>query len=177
MKKTFATEVTEEHRNSQRKLRGDSRHFGVDVNCQCRLILFKEDLIRRRLIEVLKGEGARGSDISVSIISDQIMQELNVRYLAHDYPTDVLSFRLDDGGADLSNVEGEIIVSAEMAWQRAGEFGWSAENELMYYLLHGMLHICGYDDHSPSDVFQMRQREAHYLEIWKLGMPTSERAV
>ncbi len=142
--------------------------FLVEVDRACTVVALDDDVIQQRLADVLRGEGAGGCEISVSIIGHQAMHELNVRYLSHDYPTDVLSFRLDEREDDLSFVEGEVIVSAEMAIERAEEFGWSSEHEMMYYLLHGTLHLCGYDDHSPANIFQMRQREAFYLDAWGL---------
>lgn len=150
--------------------RVSSTSFLIEVDRACSKVALSDDLICSRLADVLRGEGASGCEVSVSIIGHQQMHELNVKFLSHDYPTDVLSFRLDDRD-DLSHVEGEVIVSAEMAIDQAAEFGWSAENELMYYLLHGTLHLCGYDDHNDADILQMRQRESHYLQSW--GLPRS----
>jgi len=150
--------------------RVSSTSFLIEVDRACSEVALSDDLICSRLMDVLRGEGASGCEVSVSIIGHQQMHELNVKFLSHDYPTDVLSFRLDDRD-DLRHVEGEVIVSAEMAIDQAADFGWSAENELMYYLLHGTLHLCGYDDHTDADIAQMRQRESHYLQSW--GLPRS----
>lgn len=62
-------------------------------------------------------------------------------------------------------IEGEIIASAEMAIQMASECGWSPSSELLLYIIHGLLHICGYDDLSPPEKNVMRSRERHILGL------------
>ncbi|MGV2335928.1 MAG UNVERIFIED_CONTAM: rRNA maturation RNase YbeY [Planctomycetaceae bacterium] len=62
-------------------------------------------------------------------------------------------------------IEGEIIASAEMAIQMASECGWSPSSELLLYIIHGLLHICGYDDLSPPEKTVMRSRERHILGL------------
>jgi probable rRNA maturation factor len=62
-------------------------------------------------------------------------------------------------------IEGEIIASAEMAMQMASECGWSPSSELLLYIIHGLLHICGYDDLSPPEKIVMRSRERHILGL------------
>ena len=62
-------------------------------------------------------------------------------------------------------IEGEIIASAEMAIQMASECGWSPSSELLLYIIHGLLHICGYDDLSPPEKTVMRSREQHILGL------------
>jgi probable rRNA maturation factor len=122
-------------------------------------------LDHRRLVgaieRVLRGEAVGEADISLAIIDDARIRELNARYLNHDYATDVLSFLLDSGPG---YVEGEIIVSAEMAVARSAEFGWSGADELLLYVVHGTLHLVGYDDHEPDDRAKMRAREERYAK-------------
>jgi probable rRNA maturation factor len=122
-------------------------------------------LDHRRLVDaierVLRGEAVVEADISLAIIDDARIRELNARYLNHDYATDVLSFLLDSGPG---YVEGEIIVSAEMAVARSAEFGWSAADELLLYVVHGTLHLVGYDDHELDDRAKMRAREERYAK-------------
>lgn len=66
-------------------------------------------------------------------------------------------------------IEGEIIVSAEMAEQMAAEGAWNPASELLLYVIHGMLHICGYDDLSAADKAVMRSREKLILEALGLN--------
>ena len=117
--------------------------------------------MRRTVKEVLKGEGIESGEISLAVVDDPTIHELNRRWLEHDEPTDVLSFVLERDG---SSLEGEIIVSADTARARASEFGWSADAELALYIIHGALHLAGYDDKEPAARAEMRQRECFYLE-------------
>ena len=116
--------------------------------------------LRSAAREVLTGEGIRSATISLAIVDDSTMHQLNRKYLRHDYPTDVLSFVLE---RDDETLDGEIIVSADTATRSCDEYGWSAENELMLYVIHGLLHLVGFDDHAPADRRRMREKEAEYL--------------
>jgi probable rRNA maturation factor len=98
--------------------------------------------------------------ISLVVVDDAAIHELNRQYLDHDWPTDVLSFVLDDSG---NRLEGEVIISADTAAEAAAELGRSAAAEQLLYVIHGMLHLVGYLDKTPSDAEDMRAAEARYL--------------
>ena len=107
-------------------------------------------------------------EVSVAVVDDEMIHELNRQFLDHDYPTDVLSFALED---DPPRLEGEIVVSLDMAERCASEAGWSADDELLLYVAHGALHLAGYGDKPPEDVAEMRAAEADLLA--KLGVTVS----
>jgi probable rRNA maturation factor len=117
--------------------------------------------LRATVKDVLTGEGIESGEISLAVVDDPTIHDLNRRWLDHDEPTDVLSFVLEQEGTSL---EGEIIVSADTARARAGEFGWSVEAELALYVIHGALHLAGYDDKEPTVRAKMREREQFYLK-------------
>lgn len=117
---------------------------------------------------VLNDSKFSSSNVSIAVVDDATIHELNRRYLEHDWPTDVLSFVLEEEGEHL---EGEIIVSADTAAASAAEFGWSPAAELLLYVLHGALHLVGYCDKSPEEGRQMRTAEAHYLRQFGLNEP------
>jgi probable rRNA maturation factor len=100
----------------------------------------------------------------VAIVDDATMRNLNLKYLQHDYATDVLSFLLSDLDESL---EGEVVVSADTAAREALRFGWSADDEMLLYLVHGTLHLVGHDDASDVERDAMRAKERRYLA--KLG--------
>lgn len=106
--------------------------------------------------------------VSIAVVDDETIHKLNRQFLAHDYPTDVLSFTLED---DPPRLEGEIIVSVDTARQNAAEAGWSADDELLLYVIHGTLHLAGYLDKSPEDFAEMRAAEAAVLA--RLGIRRS----
>ena len=93
------------------------------------------------------------------------MHDLNRRFLQHDYPTDVLSFALEQEG-DL--LDGELIVSHEYAAREAARYAWPPDDELLLYAIHGALHLVGYDDLNPAAKREMRAAEAKYLALFGL---------
>lgn len=101
------------------------------------------------------------ASVSVAIVDDDAIHELNRQFLAHDYPTDVLSFTLED---DPPRLEGEVVVSVDTARRNAEEAGWTAADELLLYVIHGALHLAGYLDKSPEDCAEMRAAEAAVLD-------------
>ncbi len=116
---------------------------------------------------VMDGEGVTDYEISLAFVDDPTIHRLNLRYLRHDEPTDVLSFPLTEPGA--KKLSGELVIGAEVAQARALEHGHDVQAELGLYVIHGLLHLCGYDDHEPADASKMRSRERHYLA--QLGLP------
>ncbi len=136
----------------------------------------RQDLLtldRSRLVEavraVLHAGGVTKATVSVAIVDDPEIHRLNRVHLQHDYPTDVLSFLLDDA----DGVDGEIVVSAETALISAARYGWSPFDELLYYVVHGALHLIGYDDQTPDALSLMREREDQILA--QLGHPEIKR--
>jgi probable rRNA maturation factor len=119
----------------------------------------------RQLVElVLRDAGFIESEVSIAIVNDASIWELNRQYLDHDYATDVLSFRLDDA-TDAQQIEGEIVVSADTAERNAQQYGWTTDDELLLYVLHGALHLVGHDDANESQRRRMREEEVRYLAL------------
>jgi len=133
------------------------------------------DVDERRLMDaaraVLQDSAYSSGAISLAIVDDATIHELNRRHLEHDWPTDVLSFVLDDDG---DNLEGEVILSADTAAAAAEELGSSAAEEQLLYVIHGMLHLVGYDDKSEADAQRMRSAEVRFLH--EFGVELSRRA-
>ena len=110
--------------------------------------------------KILADAGIAEAEISIAVVDDPTIHELNRRHLNHDYATDVLSFVLQRSRTSL---EGEIVVSGDTAASAAGEYGWSAEEELLLYVIHGSLHLVGHDDQTPEAREQMRVQERRWL--------------
>ncbi len=110
---------------------------------------------------MLQNEGVERSSISIALVDNAAIHELNRRHLGHDWPTDVISFVLSEPGE--SELSGELIVSAEMAAETARAAGIDPRAELALYLVHGLLHLCGYDDLNEGDAAVMRRREGKHL--------------
>ncbi|MEW6102865.1 MAG: rRNA maturation RNase YbeY [bacterium] len=104
--------------------------------------------------EVFEKEGKVG-ELSIAFVDDNEIKELNKRFLGKDKPTDVLSFQLNES-------MGEVIISTDTAKRQAIEYGISFISEISVLLIHGLLHILGYN-HSK----EMRQKEEFYLGGFK----------
>lgn len=123
--------------------------------------------LKRAVQEVLAEAGVRAGEVSIAIVTDPEMHAVNRQYLDHDYPTDVLSFVLEFD-EERATLEGQIIASLDYAAKEAERFGWSAEDELLLYVIHGALHLVGHDDHTPAGRTAMRQAEAEHLSRFGL---------
>jgi probable rRNA maturation factor len=114
---------------------------------------------------VLEAEGIKSAEISLAFVDNATIHRLNRQFLGHDEPTDVLSFPLNQSG----RLEGELVIGVEVALAEAKSRGHDVQAELMLYIVHGLLHLCGYDDHTAHDARDMRSRERLYLD--RLGLP------
>lgn len=119
---------------------------------------------------VLEDSQYTSAAISVAVVDDATIHELNRRFLGHDWPTDVLSFVLDQRDGHL---EGEVVISAETAAAAAAEAGWSPADEQLLYVIHGSLHLIGWDDRSPEEAAQMRAAEKEYLQKMGIDAPSA----
>lgn len=108
--------------------------------------------------EVLKGEDARG-DVSVVLVDDATISELNQKYHRRRGTTDVLSFPFDH-----QELLGDIFISLDTARRQAREYGHNLTREVRLLLIHGILHLCGYDDQDEESKRRMRARENFYLK-------------
>ena len=140
------------------------------------------DVSEAELIRVatltLESEGVVQAEISVALVDDPAIHRLNRDYLQHDYPTDVISFLLDSGDADPRGVTnsvgqgrrgfgkwlaGDVVLSGDTARRESQEYGWEPKSEVCLYLVHGLLHLCGYDDLTDDEQALMRSREREIL--------------
>lgn len=126
--------------------------------------------LRQVAAAILSDSDYAEGELSLAVVDDEAMHVLNRRHLDHDYPTDVLSFVLDEGPGRL---EGEVIVSADTAIANAGEYGWSPDDELLLYVIHGVLHLVGHRDKADDEVAAMRAAEARYLRLAGVEPPAA----
>ncbi|MCA9024982.1 MAG: rRNA maturation RNase YbeY [Planctomycetaceae bacterium] len=123
------------------------------------------DFLSRIAESLLTGEGVVHADISLAIVDDAEIHVINRQYLNHDYPTDVISFLLAEDTQDgIRRIDGELVISGETAARSALDYGCSPEDELALYFVHGLLHLCGYDDQTNADRETMRVQERSHLQ-------------
>jgi len=111
---------------------------------------------------ILDDHDVAASEISLALVDDPTIRELNRQYLDHDYETDVISFVLDWNEQDRSLV-GQLIVSTDTAQNKGAEFGLSMFEELVLYVIHGTMHLVGYEDKDSASAAEMRLAEKDYL--------------
>ncbi len=111
---------------------------------------------------ILKREGVREATLSIAFVSSLKIRSLNRQYLRRDYVTDVLAFDLREDKKS-QGVSGDIAICVDMALRNAKTYRTSLDRELVLYVAHGILHLLGFDDHSPRDVRAMRKKEQGIL--------------
>jgi probable rRNA maturation factor len=116
---------------------------------------------------VLNGEGIKEAKINLAFVDDATIGDLNERFLDHEGPTDVITFPYSGAGA--RKLEGEVVIGAEVALREAKERGHDVQVELCLYVIHGVLHLCGYDDRTKRNAEEMRRKERQYLK--QLNLP------
>lgn len=111
------------------------------------------------------------TELSVSIVGDRSVRIINRNYLGRDRPTNVIAFSLQEGDCSGVNPQalGDVIISADTAAREAADGGMDFFERLAFLLLHGILHLCGYDHERSGDAAakKMEQKERHLLRILK----------
>ena len=150
----------------------------IDVAWRVRADWRAVPLLRRVALHAATAEGWRGGTLSVAVVGRRAMARLHADFCGVPGPTDVLTFDLG-GDRRRRRLEGEIVVCTDVAraaaGTQAGMAGW--RRELALYVVHGVLHLSGYDDHAPADFRRMHAREDELLGALGLGAVFAERAV
>lgn len=126
-----------------------------------------DKLIKRVGNKVLKGEGKKGSYVSVALVEKERIKELNRIYLGRDSFTDVLSFSQDEKNftPESSRELGEVVICPYQVEENAKSFNSDFQKELTRVLIHGILHLLGYDhEEAPSRAKEMKKKEDQYLK-------------
>jgi rRNA maturation RNase YbeY len=119
--------------------------------------------VLRSLYLVYQGEGKELPSLAIVFTHSRSMRKMNREFLKHDFVTDVIAFPLgEDGG-----VEGEIYINLDAARKQAHEYGVTYTQESRRLLIHGALHLLGYDDTTLRRKKKMSEREDMYLELMK----------
>jgi len=141
----------------------------LDIIDLQKLYPIDKNRIKKLVRSVLKVE-EKDAELSIVFIDNKRIQEINKTFLGHNYATDVLSFAYNEPSSK-NNITGEIIVSVEMATKLAQKRGYSVEGEIALYLIHGLLHLLGYDDKQKRDAKKMHQREGELLSNLNYSVP------
>ena len=117
---------------------------------------FKEKRLTSRWLKaVAESEGKRLGDIGIIFCSDNYLLNVNKEYLNHDYYTDIITFDYCEG----NKLSGDLFISVDSVRENAAYYDVEFHVELRRVIVHGLLHLIGYDDHSDEDITQMRAKE------------------
>lgn len=130
-----------------------------------------EDLVLHTL---LLEKIPNNTEISLSFVDDETMASLNEQYRGLEGPTDVLSFECDDiepdsqanAGCEDTRILGDIIIAPDVARTQAPLFGTTFQEEIELLVVHGTLHLCGFDHIDDEEAEIMENREAEILQAW-----------
>lgn len=126
--------------------------------------------VREAVAAALAEGGRPGLELSIVFVGAEELRRLHEERLGDPEPTDVMAFDLGEEGPGPA---GELYVSVDRAREVAAELGVPTERELLLYVVHGVLHLCGHDDHDPRAAGSMRAAEGRVLE--RIGQPRDPR--
>ena len=134
-------------------------YFNEDIS-----FVFKGKTLNNRWLRMVAGsEVRRIGDISIIFCSDNYILDVNMRYLQHDYFTDIITFDY----CEKDVLSGDLFISIDCVRETALFYGTEFPEELNRVMVHGVLHLIGYDDHTEEDIKTMRSKENYYLELRK----------
>jgi rRNA maturation RNase YbeY len=125
---------------------------------------FTAESLSSWLEDVIQSEGKTLVGLDFIYCSDEYLLEVNKEYLNHDYYTDVITFPYQNEA-----VEGDVFISVDRVKENAAAESVDFSHELCRVMVHGVLHLCGYEDHTPELKAQMRGQENHYLGLLNFG--------
>ena len=119
-------------------------------------------LLHEWLNHVIESEGQTLHELNYILCSDEYLYNINVEYLNHDYYTDVITF---DNSETKDQIEGDIFISIDRVKENAVAASTSLHNELQRIIVHGLLHLLGYNDKTPEEKSAMTEKENAYLSL------------
>lgn len=132
------------------------RYFTQDID----FVLKAKSGHREWLKAVALEENRRLGEISVIFCSDTYLLDINRKYLGHDYYTDIITFDYSEG----DKISGDLFISVDTVRSNAEYYSTGFQDELDRVMVHGLLHLIVYDDHTDEQSAVMRSKENYYLE-------------
>jgi probable rRNA maturation factor len=140
----------------------------VDVRVRLTKTPISRAVLKRLIERVLAAAGESSSELSVELVGDRRMRRLNRLYRNKDRATDVLAFPMREATNPHPSLLGDVVISMRMAARQAKEAGHSVDEELAMLLIHGVLHLCGYDhERGEREARRMARRERAILQAVK----------
>ena len=124
-----------------------------------------QEYTSQQIIQLIREESKESGDISVIFCSDEYLLEMNKKHLNHDYYTDIITFNYVEGKL----ISGDLFISTDRIKENANKFRVSFHEELYRVILHGVLHLIGYNDKTEEQKKVMREKENYYLQKIKFS--------
>jgi len=133
------------------------------INLQ-KLHFIDKNRVKKLISSILKVE-KKNAELNLVFTDNKKIKKINKTFLGHNFATDVISFAYNNASLE-NNISGEIIISVEMAVKLAQKLKCTIEGEIALYLVHGLLHLLGYNDKLKRDARKMHQREKELLSMY-----------
>ncbi len=125
----------------------------------------------KKVVKVVLDKEVKSAKLSIAFVDNEEIKRLNERFLGSNEATDVIAFPLNDKETILS---GEIVISVETAVQVANRKNSNIEGEIILYLVHGILHLLGYNDDNKKNAKIMHKKESEILAVLGYNVPEVE---
>lgn len=147
--------------------------MGITIVNRQKKIPIRVPALIRAVRKVLQHEGIERSSLCVVFVSDPAIKQLNQKFLRHRYVTDVLTFDYSPlpKASRPKALHGEIIVAPARARAQAKFYGTAFDQELTLCVVHGVLHLLGFNDHRLRDIRNMRRKERELMRMLKMPLP------
>ena len=120
---------------------------------------FNDDLVSDWIRSCINKMGKIAGDISIVFCSDDYLKVINLKYLNHDYYTDVITFDYSEN----NRISGDLFISIDRVNENAGLNNINFIQELYRVIIHGVLHLCGYNDKTVKEKKEIREKEDFFL--------------
>lgn len=133
------------------------RYFTEDIKFE-----FKGKLSNNKWLRLVASSEIRKiGDVNIIFCSDNYILDINMKYLQHDYFTDIITFDYCEGNV----LNGDLFISIDSVKENSEFYKTGFQDELNRVIVHGILHLIGYDDHSEEEIKVMRSKEDYYLSL------------
>lgn len=137
----------------------------------------EEFLVKVAEYALKQEEAQANAELSIALVDEEEIRELNARYRGKDYPTDVLSFQSEtpehEVPVNVPYLLGDVVICPAVATRQAKEYGQTFDQEMGLLLTHGILHLLGYDHEAEPEAEEMEAREREILSAF-FGKETAE---
>ncbi|MEE9912564.1 MAG: rRNA maturation RNase YbeY [Deltaproteobacteria bacterium] len=135
----------------------------IQIENRQKRIKIDKRLIRSQIARLLKSMDCEDKEISITFVDDETIQRINRQYLSKDKPTNVISFSLQEGDFGHINPEilGDVVISVDTARRDADDANLSFDEEILFLIIHGFLHLTGYnhENTTKANTLKMRKKE------------------